>query len=285
MTGYGQGASEASGARFSCVIQSVNRKFLDCAITLPQELAFFETEIRKEIAKRVSRGSLKVYVEARFAEGGAVPNLELAKQIKRAYDEIAKELGYSEVPFSLIASNESLLKTERSNPKDEKVKEPLFEALSKALDQLDGAKKEEGDALKRHLLSCIGALKPSFDSIREKAPQAALRYREKLQKRIGEIFPRIEEHGEAILREVALFAEKADIEEETTRFAAHLLRLENLLNEGCSPLGKTLEFTIQELFREVNTIASKSGDISVKEEAIRIKSELEKMREQVQNVE
>lgn len=290
MTAYGRASLDSDVGHFVLEIQSVNRKFLEINILLPKELSRFDIDLKKWVAAAVSRGQITIKISATF-EGGNVPfsvkpNIALAKQMKQAWDEIAAKLGVkTEFNLSLLADSEEILLFEENTTGEEPFRKALKSVLDKAMKDFLRMKILEGNVLQQDILGRLQLIHQWMAGIQERTPNATKKYQEKLLARLEELLPGHVENEERILREVALFAEKIDITEEITRFFSHLTRMDEMIQSEQEAIGKTLEFILQELGREVNTIASKSSDLLITNNAINIKSELEKIREQIQNIE
>ena len=291
MTAYGRGVFSGPIGQFVVEIQSVNRKHLEIQVNLPRELGQFDIELKKWLTAFVARGQITIKVSAMFQ--GPVPftvraNLPLAHQLKGAWDQIAKELQLDgDKPFDLVLLRgaEGLLSVEENREEEERYREALKQAFEIALRGFLQMKEQEGSVLQHDIIGRLAKMGQSMANIESNTPLATIRYREKLMARLEEILPGRIENEERILREVALFAEKIDITEEITRFHCHLAHFkEQVFSEEIS-VGKTLEFLVQELNREVNTIGSKSSDLEIARAVIEIKSELERIREQIQNIE
>lgn len=288
MTAYGRASKETSLGRFFVEIQSVNRKFLEINCYLPKELSHFDVEIKKWIGEAVSRGQLNVKLAATFDEKipfAAKPNIPLARQLKEAWDKIATELGAKGFSLDLLVNEKNIISYEENFQDEELYRQAIKEAVQSALKELLEMKDKEGKALQNDIAKRLKNLQQWLDQIAQKAPGATTRYRQKLIERLEEVLPGSAENEEKILREISIYAEKIDIAEETTRFSSHLKQFSDLLDSDIANGGKTLEFILQEMNREVNTIGSKSSDIEVSRLVIEIKSELERIREQIQNVE
>lgn len=290
MTAFGRASSATEMGQFTIEIQSVNRKFLEINVQLPRELSYFDIEIKKWLQPFITRGQVSVKVTASF-EGRApftvVPNLALARQMKEAWLTIAAQLGLNqeEIGVGLLSQSEDILCYEENRCEEDSYRQVLKQVLDQAMTGFMLMKSQEGALLQADLLSRSEKARQAMKIIEERTPHATKKYREKLVGRLEELLPGHVENEERILREIALFAEKIDITEEMTRFFCHLLRFEALIEGADSSVGKTLEFVLQELGREVNTIGSKSSDIEIAKRVIDIKSELERMREQIQNIE
>lgn len=293
MTAFGRDAVDFPYGRFTIEIQSVNRRYLEINIGLPRLFGRFEMEIRKQIAEGIGRGMLTVSVSWK-SEGtqpvSIMPNLALARAFKGAWERLASELGLQEsLPVALLAQEKDLFLYEEEMVNEELYKKALSKALRGALAALLAMKWEEGNSLAVDLIERLTTLRKEIQQIAAASQGAPEKYRIKLKERLQELFSGTQENEERILREIALYAERLDITEEIIRFKGHLDQFENLLTK---PLeheleirGKTLDFLIQELLREVNTIGSKASDLTVAQHVVTVKSELEKIREQVQNIE
>lgn len=290
MTAYGRASVNTKVGHFIVEIQSVNRKFLDVNVCLPRELNQFDIELKKWLLPYIARGQVTIKVNVTFE--GAVPfvvrpNLPLAKQLKQAWDEIAKELSLSpqEFQLSLLQDTEGLMSYEENRGEEENYRQALKQTLEMALKGFLQMKIQEGAILESDISRRLETIRKSLKIIEEKQPFATKKYREKLVARLEELVPGHVENEERVLREIALFAEKIDITEELTRFHCHLTHFEELIDSQGLSVGKTLEFVLQELNREVNTMGNKSSDLEIARAVIDIKSELERIREQIQNIE
>jgi len=290
MTAYGRGIFNGPIGQFVVEIQSVNRKHLEIQAILPRELSHFDVELKKWLAAFVTRGQVTVKVYAAFQ--GPVPfvvrpNLPLARQIKEAWDQIAHELEIGEGMFNLalLKGTEGLLSFEEIREEEETYRHFLKQAFEQAAKGFLQMKEQEGSVLQNDILNRLKKMRQEMQIIEQKTPFATIRYREKLMARLEEILPGRIENEERLLREVALYAEKIDITEEIVRFRCHLTHFEELIHSEEPSIGKTLEFLVQELNREANTIGSKSSELEIARAVIEIKSELERIREQIQNIE
>jgi uncharacterized protein (TIGR00255 family) len=281
MTGYGRGKAGASGLHIIVEIQSVNRRHLEISTHLPRSLSPFESDARHFLQTQASRGHLTVRAQALFEHDNHFdvhPNLALAKELKKGWDNLRKELGGESFKLEWLKDIPELFTHTYHEEKSEKVKEYFLSSLEKAFSALDKMRKTEGKELEVDKKKRIQLLKKAIVSIEEIAPQTVEKMKDKLRSRIQE-FVEVSTEDERLLKEIAIFAERVDITEEIVRFKAHLKSLEKETS------GKTLEFILQELGREINTIGSKSQDFQISQGVIAIKSELEKLKEQAQNVE
>lgn len=294
MTAYGRGTSNFSYGRFTVEIQSVNRRYLDVNVAMPRLLMRFEMDVRKKIAERVGRGMVNVSLSWKSDAKqpvNVIPNLALAKGVKNAWELIANELGMEgNIPLSLLANEKDLFLYEEELIEEELYRTALDEALSSALEALIVMKVKEGKILTEELKKRVETLTEEIAHIEGFAGEASEKYRQKLSDRLETLFTGHPDNEEKILREVAVFAERVDITEEVVRFKSHLEQSRQLLIQPLKveteTRGKKLDFLIQELNREINTIGVKSSDLHITtQHVVNIKSEIEKMREQVQNIE
>lgn len=291
MTAYSRASLTTSLGHFTAEIQSVNRKHLEVNAFLPKELLRFDSEIKKMLNDQVSRGQINLKIFATFDQQAPVvviPNLPLVRQMKAAWDQIAKELNLDAgrgFTLEMLADQEDVLLYEENLQDEELYRLAIKNVVELALKDLIEMKIREGVALQQDISLRLNNLRRCIGLIADKTPGATQKYRQKLIERLEELLSGCVENEERILREVAVFAEKIDISEELTRFQSHLDQINALLEGSASSVGKTLEFFLQELNREANTVGSKSSDVEISRLVIEIKSELEKIREQIQNVE
>jgi uncharacterized protein (TIGR00255 family) len=291
MTGYGKGESSKHNRRLSVEIRAVNHRNSDLAIREPKALNPFDALLRQEIGKRVFRGKLDISISL---ESLSIDDVKVALNTALAdmYHERMKELisRYSlpsEVTLADLMRHSDILSLEKPD-EDEgaqaEVWEALCEALNLALDGLCSMRESEGQALKRDMLEKIRSVRGLVADVKERSPQASADYAEKLKNRLAELLGNHELDEGRLLTEIMLMADKTCVDEEITRAESHLSQLEGFL-ESDEPIGRKLDFLVQELNREVNTIGSKCSDLAITKDVVEMKSEIEKIREQVQNIE
>ena len=287
MTGFGRALLDASFGRIIVEIQSVNRKYLEMFISLPKEYSRFELEIRKWVGEKVSRGqvSVRVYVAATFQNPSvSLPSFEQLQQLKEGWEDLASRLGYStqavDLPF-LMQQMPALSLVDIA--RDEDI-EPFKRCTLEALQSLLTMKQTEGKALARDIEQRLQTMESCVSQIELGVPETVARMKMKLQERIAEAAPALLDNEERVLREIALFAEKVDISEEITRFRSHLVQFHSLLKTPAA-VGRKMDFLVQEIGREINTMGSKSMESKIAHLVVELKSELEKIREQIQNIE
>ncbi len=290
MTGYGRGEKAQAGFKVTVEVGSVNRKQGEIVLSLPRLLEPLEARLRDEVNRRVARGRLTVRVSLHTAPeslaGRARVNTPLAKAYARELARLAKELGWRE-PQSLdtLLRIPGVIEVGDETQDAETLWPALATALTKALDAMIRMRTREGTSLARDLKTRIGLMRRLAAQVRQQAPAVARRYQQHLLERIknaGLETPPLDD--ERLLKEVVLFADRADISEELTRLQSHFQQFDDCLTSG-EPVGRMLDFLAQEMNREVNTIGAKANDGLISRAVVGLKAELEKFREQVQNVE
>lgn len=291
MTAYGRAHVVASIGRFVVELYSVNRKHLEINTVLPKELLRYDADIKKWIAAEVGRGQVNVKISLSSDHTTPLvvtPNLALARQLKTAWEAIAQDLGMElnpEMFLKTISRENGILLYDEDAHDEQLYRKVLHEVISQALQQFLAMKVTEGLVLYEDIAARFAKLSLLIKEVALKAPGATTRYRQRLIERLEEVLGGSLENEEKILREVSVYAERVDIAEELTRFDSHLQQVNQLFKGTDHSVGKTLEFLVQEFNREINTIGSKSSDVEVARLVIEIKSELEKIREQIQNIE
>jgi uncharacterized protein (TIGR00255 family) len=290
MTGHGRGEAAADGHKVTVELSSVNRRQGEMTIHLPREIEPLEAQIRTEVNKQISRGRLTVKVTLHTTGNETSSRLCLNRSLARAYmrelRQLADELGLEgPVTLDLLARAPGVLQTDDSWAEADRYWSLVHEALGKALAGLIRMREREGTHLEKDLCRRVRALRKSAGRIRREAPKVAMRYRDALRQRIAAAGLEIPEaDDERLLREVVYFADRSDISEELTRLESHFKQFEDCLH-STEPVGRTLDFLAQEMNRETNTIGSKANDSLISRQVVQLKAELEKFREQAQNVE
>jgi len=291
MTAYGRATAVSSIGRVVVEIQSVNRKFLEIHLNMPKELRRFEMDIRKQIAREVVCGQVNINVLPRFQAFSPVsvaPNLALARDLHKAWQQIAAELNVdfpSQFSLSLLAQADEILIYDEDIEHDDQYKQLIQDALSEALRHFTEMRVREGQAMLRDLTQRLSRLDTMIGTIAAKSEGAPQKYRDKLAKRLEEALPGCLENEDKLLRELLIYSDKVDVSEEITRFCSHLEQFDKLVHSSTPGVGKAMDFIIQELGREINTLGSKSPDLEVSHVVVNVKTELAKIREQVQNIE
>ncbi|NLN66491.1 MAG: YicC family protein [Clostridiaceae bacterium] len=288
MTGYGHHEYQNEEIRLSIEMKSVNHRYCDVYIRLPRHLSCFEDKLRSLITSRVSRGKIDVFITwENIGEGSKEVILDkgLARAYYEAMGEIAQSLGIrDDISASSLARFPEILHVQKKEEDSETVWGVLENAANHAVDTLISMRESEGEKLKKSLLSICGSIESYRLKILERSPDVVSEYKDKLTARIHELLDNHSVDEMRMAMEVAIFADKASINEELVRLKSHLDQFREILNMG-GPVGKKLDFLLQEMNREVNTIGSKANDLDITRNVVELKSEIEKMREQIQNIE
>jgi uncharacterized protein (TIGR00255 family) len=288
MTGFGAGRGEAGDEAISVELRSVNGKFCEVKPRVPRELAALEPELVKTIKGRISRGVVDAFVRREAGGGrGSVPraDLVLAGAYAKAFRDLKESLGLAGEPsVQDLAAMEGVISIGDSAPDAEAAASALQQALSGAIDALDQMRRREGEALARDLAARLDAIEKGAREVSRLAPLQVDAVRERLSARIAELTRGVSLDPARLVQEVAVFADRTDVTEELTRLASHLAQARELIASQ-APAGRKLEFLVQELNREINTIGSKSQHAGIAATVVELKAELERIREQVQNVE
>jgi uncharacterized protein (TIGR00255 family) len=288
MTGYGRGQSTFDGSKFSVELNSVNRKQSDVTVSLPREFGELEPRVRDVINSRVSRGRLNVVVSYQSGTSLA-PRLAidsgLAGAYYRAMVELRDELGAGgEITIETILRSPGVLRIPEDSIAIESAWPYLEKALSEALDDLVRMRDKEGKHLAKDLIKRLKLVRQSLRKIRQLHPAVCKKYRQTLHERIARAGLDLPVDDERLVREVILFADKSDISEELIRLDSHLAQFAHTLRKT-EPVGRTLDFITQEIYREFNTLGSKANDAEISQLVVTCKAEMEKIREQIQNIE
>ena len=287
MTGYGKGEITDEQGRCSVEVKTVNNRYGEVSVKMPRSFLGYEHEVRKAVAARIKRGKADLFVQWEPALTEVVVpsvNHAVARGYKQAFEALAHDLHISaDVPLALIIGQRNVLQESVSEePSD--LLSLVLQAVERALDSLDQMRLREGEALKADLAERRCALAGLVAQVRTRAPLVISEYHAKLQQRLAKLLDGAELDPQRLAQEVALLADRCDITEELVRLASHFTQFDEALDLQ-EPVGRKLDFLMQEFNREVNTIGSKANDGVVTGLVVQMKAELEKMREQVQNIE
>lgn len=289
MTGYGRAEAIQNGYRVLIEIKAVNHRYAEIVVRLPREYLQFEDLMKKSVAKRISRGRLDVFVTVERtgpSSRAVVVDEELAVQLKASTDKLALRLGMQQLTeLDVLVKQPGVLSVTEAVENPEDLGNLLLECTEQAGDNLLVMRQREGESLLQDFITRLAKLRNLVKSIEDRSPSVIADYRERLEKRMRELLDgkAAVEEGR-LLTEVALFADRASIAEELVRLVSHLEQFLHIV-EAPEPVGRKLDFLVQEMNREVNTIGSKANDLEVAQHVVEAKSVLEQIREQVQNVE
>lgn len=287
MTGFGRANLEKNSREYIIEIKSVNHRYNDISIKTPRNLLFLEEKIRKSVLNRVSRGKIDVYITyLNFGSEGkkVIINRDLAKLYIDELKMMANENEIdSDIKVTEISKFPDVLTLEE-NEDQEAIEEELIECLNMALDKFTNMRMQEGNVIKKDLEERIKKVEDNTKKISEYSSGLVSEYIVKLENRINEILKTDVVDKNRLAQEIVIYSDKCSVEEELTRLKSHIIQFRELINKD-EPVGKRLDFLIQEMNREVNTIGSKSGNIEITNSVVELKTVLEDIREQVQNIE
>ena len=288
MTGYGKGEYSEGGIELTCEIKTVNNRYLDVSIKAPRIFAAYEDVVRNTVRKKLTRGHADVFVSLKDKRERptalsadmalAASYVAAAKAMKETFPELTDD-----VTLTSVLRYPDVLKQEDSVSLDEELTNALLAALNIALDNLNEMRAVEGEKLKADMLSRMQTIEELVGEVSVRAPKLQEEYREKLKNRVQEYLANVPVDESRLLSEVAVFADRTNIDEELTRLRSHIEQFRSICEEGV--VGRKLDFLVQEFNREANTTCSKSNDIEITRLGLLLKNEIEKVREQVQNLE
>ena len=288
MTGFGEARKAFADWVIQVELSTVNRKQLDIQLNLPKPLAACEADLNRWVRGAIARGRVSGFVRiepARQERSEKQINMSKARAVVKAYRMLAKEMNIEPtITLEMLTRHPEIFNAEESLPSPELWRPALEEVVQTALKKLSKMRRAEGRALEQDLRERIGLLEQGTRAIQKRIPQQQAHYRDRLEGVLKKEGFNLVEAEERIIREIALFVERTDITEELTRLKSHLKQMRAHLR-SVEPVGRPLDFLSQELFREINTIGSKASDRVIAHEVVAFKGELERLREQVQNVE
>lgn len=288
MTGYGSGTALAAGKAFTMEVRCVNHRYSDFNIKCPRVYTFAEDEIKRQVGRTIARGKADIYMTVENREGsGAVvrADVELARGYHEGLILIAKELGLSYEPMANdFLRVPDVFQVEKAEDDDDVILAAIREALAAALESFDAMRRAEGERLYADMNGRLDVIAALTDKIEERAPAIVDEYRERIETRMRQIMEEIPYDESRLLSEVAIFSDRVNVNEEIVRLKSHVSQMRKMLSSA-EPVGRKLDFLIQEMNREINTVGSKSNDLDTARMVIDVKAEIEKLREQCQNVE
>lgn len=290
MTGYGRGECTMYERKFTVEIKAVNNRYNDITVKLPRAIMGFEDEIKKAISKKVFRGKLDVFVNFESFSQEDV-NISVNEPLAKSYTETLRKLKSDlqlegDVTIEMVSKFPDVITVDKniSNENTEnEIRECLMKAVEDATDAFVAMREVEGETLKKNIIEKVAFVNDALQKIEERAPFVSKDYRARLEAKLADL-DEIQVDESRLLTEVMLFADKACIDEEITRLHSHISQMYSIVEESV-PVGRKLDFLVQEMNRETNTIGSKSNDIQITNHVVDIKSEIEKIREQIQNIE
>ncbi len=288
MTGYGRGERTVNGCGITVELRSVNNRYLDCSVRMPRLYLFAEDGIKTRVQKSISRGKVDVFVTLDNAGGEQLQvtvNQAAADGYYNALTQLAQRYQLSgEISVSLLSRFPDVLLAEKAEEDVEQTAGAITDVLDQALADFDQMRTREGERLAQDILSRADTIEALVGKVEQRSPQTVSEYRARLEARMSEVLANTQLDPARILTEAAIFADKVAVDEETVRLRSHIAQLREMLAKG-GAIGRKLDFLIQEFNREANTIGSKCSDLEIARYVVDIKAEIEKIREQVQNIE
>ena len=288
MTGYGKGEYKEGGIELTCEIKTVNNRYLDVSVKAPRIFTAYDDVIRSLVRDKLTRGHADVFVSLKDKRekptvmsvdmAMAASFIQSAKALKEAFPDLTDD-----VTLTTVLRYPEVLKQEDASVVDEELVTALKTALSQAMENLNKMRLVEGEKLKADMLARVEVVETLVGQISQRAPKIAEEYREKLTNKVKDYLSETTIDESRILSEVAVFSDKSNIDEELTRLRSHIEQFRSICEEGI--VGRKLDFLVQEFNREANTTCSKSNDITITRAGLAMKNEIEKIREQVQNLE
>ncbi|MFA5514948.1 MAG: YicC/YloC family endoribonuclease [Desulfuromonadales bacterium] len=288
MTGYGKGQAEAEKLALTVEIRSVNHRYSDVGVKVPRVLMPLEGEIKKRVGEKLRRGKIDVFVNQELTmTGGVLPvmNEPLAAGYVAMFKQMQERFGLAgDISISLLAAQRDVVALREEAPVEGALRQCLDAALGQALENVEKMRMQEGEALGRDMEARLLITEDLLSRIEERSPCVAREWQEKLRERLARMAPEVAFDPQRVAQEIAIFADRCEITEEIVRFRSHLQQF-RLLFLTAEPVGRQMDFIVQEMNREANTMGSKSNDADLTRQVVTLKAELEKIREQVQNVE
>ena len=289
MTGYGKGVVKTDTRELTVELKSVNHRFLDVSTKMPRAFVSFEDVIRATLQKSIARGHVDVFVNYRLTgETDKTVSVDLA--LAKGYVEVANQIRdvfpdlRQDFSVSSLMKSTDVINLQQAEDDAELIRQMLLDSLNQAVTSLNAMREAEGNKLKADILQKIDLVEALLQKVKEYAPTVVENYRQKLRQRITTALEGVQLDEAKLANEVCFFADKCCIDEEITRLTAHIASARKILQSN-EPVGRQLDFLLQEFNRETNTICSKSQDVNLTDVALQMKNELEKIREQIQNLE
>ena len=288
MTGYGRQEKLIDGKKILVEVRSVNQRFTDYNIKLPRHMGFLEEKVRNFASEKITRGKVDIYISVESYDE-TDKEIYLNTALAKNYIDVLKQLRdefdlKDDISVMKVADFTEIFKTERKEEDQEQVWSQVKEVMAEAMEAFISMREREGERIEKDLVERVEYMKTLAAQVDERSPQTVEEYRDRLYSKIKELLEDRDIDESRILTEVAIFSDKIAVNEETVRLGSHFEEFYNIINSG-EPAGRKLDFLIQEINREVNTIGSKAQDIEIAKTVVTLKGEIEKLREQIQNIE
>ena len=288
MTGYGRAVETVNGREFTVELRSVNNRYLDCTVKLPRSLSFAEDAVKQAVKATISRGKVDVFISVR-SEGAEDMTVSLNQAMVAGYLSAMKQMVEQygirdDISVSVLSRMPEVFTVDRAEVDETQLQADLMCVAAEALQNYDAMRTAEGKALENDLRSRGDTIRALVAQVESGSGQTVMDYRTRLENKLKEVLANTAIDESRILTEAAIFADKVAVDEETVRLRSHLEQMDNMLTTG-GPIGRKLDFLLQEMNREANTIGSKCSDVRLARVVVDMKAELEKIREQTQNIE
>ena len=288
MTGYGRAVETVNGREFTVEIRSVNNRYLDCSVKLPRMLTFGEDGVKQAVKAAISRGKVDVFITQR-CEGSSDVNVTLNADVVAGYVSAMRQMAEQfklreDISVALVSQMPDVFTVDKPQVDEEQLLADLMGVVKEALTNFNAMREREGQALKNDLTTRGNTIRSLVSQVEEGSAQTVADYRARLYSKLQEVLVNTAIDEGRILTEAAIFADKVAVDEETVRLRSHLEQMDSMLASG-GAIGRKLDFLLQEMNREANTIGSKCTDLRLARVVVDIKAELEKIREQTQNIE
>lgn len=287
MTGYGRARSTREEYEITVELRAVNHRYLDCTVKVPRVYGFLEEVVKKAAVEHIARGKVEIYITVNALGGNAkiVYNEKVAAQYLSALTKLRDKFDIrDDISVMALAKMPDVLTEEKEEADAEVLSRAVLEVLQEALLGFDQMRKAEGEKLAQDVSRRGLTILQMIEKVEQRSPESVCEYREKLEKRMQEVLATTAIDPQRILTEAALFADKVAVDEETVRLRSHIAQMATMLHDTV-PVGRKLDFLVQEMNREANTIGSKVNDAELAKIVVDLKSEIEKIREQIQNIE
>ena len=288
MTGYGSASGSCEGIKISVELKSVNNRYLDCSVRLPRSVLSAEEAVKSLVQKHISRGKVDLYISLEYTDGDDAivrVNDKLAGEYLTAVRNLAQEYSLQpDISALELSRMPDVLSLEKRDADVDAIRSVICDITEQALCEFDAMRSREGEKLRADITSRLKTVEQYLSIVEQRSPETVQEYREKLYRKMCDVLHTTTVDEQRILMEAALFADKTAVDEETVRLHSHISQMNEMLETG-SPIGRKMDFLVQEFNRESNTIGSKCNDSSITKIVVELKSEIEKIREQIQNIE
>jgi len=288
MTGFGRAQNSFEGFDVTVEIKAVNHRFFEFSSRVPRAYMFLEDKLKSCCGKRISRGKVEASVCVENTNGNSL-TLQINHDYAKAYIDALRQIGKEyhlkdDLKLSSLVSNNEILVPKRNEIDEELLTKAVVETCENAIDSFLNARAVEGERLANDVISRANTILDKVSFVEERSPQTVREYRERIELKMKELLGNVQIDEQRLLTETAVFADKIAVDEETVRLRSHIKELNNIFENG-GAIGRKLDFIVQEMNREANTIGSKCSDIEIAKTVVDIKAEIEKIREQIQNIE